>query len=180
MADALQATQKWVWDVVVGHNFCPFAKKEVLNQSIYYHVSPATQIDQALQVLLDEIQRLEQHPEIETSILIYQQGFAEFDNYLELLDMANLLLAQSGYDGIFQLASFHPDYCFEGEDEADAANYTNRAPYPCLHLLREEGMSRATSKYPDPEGIPQRNIDYARQLGTEKLMQQLADCKSSN
>jgi len=176
MTDAVQATKNWVWDIVVGHNFCPFAKKEVLNQSIYYGLSHTCEVEEALQHLLDEVQKLEQQPQIETTLLIYDKGFKQFDDYLVLLDMANLLLAQSGYTGIFQLASFHPDYCFEGEPESDPANYTNRAPYPCLHLLREDGMSKATSKYTDPEGIPQRNIDYARELGLEKLQQQLANC----
>ena len=83
--------------------------------------------------------------------------------------MANSLMSQGGYAGIYQLASFHPDYCFEGEDKNDPANYTNRSPYPILHILRESSIEAVLKRYPEPESIPENNIAKARELGSSFL-----------
>jgi hypothetical protein len=86
-----------------------------------------------------------------------------------MVDLANVLIEQGGYRGIYQLATFHPDYCFEGEEESDPANYTNRSPYPILHLLRESSIEAVLKRYPAPESIPLNNIAKARELGTNYL-----------
>ena len=165
----IHQTQNWVRSVIVGLNFCPFAKRELERQSIHYQVSDNADLEACLHELIDECQRLDKHPEIETTLLIFAKGHHAFDDYLHLVELANALLIQQGYEGKYQLASFHPDYCFEGENETDAANYTNRSPYPMLHLIREASLEKALDNYPDPESIPERNIALARSKGLVEM-----------
>ena len=167
-------TKQWLEEIIVGMNFCPFAKKELVSNTIHYYVSNQGQTKLALEEVIEQCRYLEQHDEIETSLIIFNKGFKNFDKYLELLDYANDLLADSGYEGIFQLASFHPDYCFEGEDIDDAANYTNRSPYPIIHILREESLERVLNVYKNPEEIPENNIEIAREKGSEFFRKVLA------
>ena len=116
------------------------------------------------------------HPEVQTSLLIYPYGLESFDAYLDFLAIAEELLQVQAYEGIFQLASFHPQYCFDGALLDDPANYTNRSPYPMLHLLRESSLEKALANYPEPEKIPQHNIALTRQLGLATLEKLLNDC----
>jgi hypothetical protein len=102
---------------------------------------------------------------IETSFLIFPRAFSKFDDYLYLLSLAESFLKKKGYEGVYQVASFHPLYLFAGSDENDPANYTNRSIYPMLHLLREESIDKALENYNDPENIPERNINFAREKG---------------
>lgn len=159
-------TKKWILDVVIGCNFCPFAAKEVKQGTVRYHVEEDDDLNACLQVFLNECELLDTNPEIETTIIILPIGFDEFEDYLDLVEAAEEILEENGYEGTYQVASFHPHYCFEGEDPEDASNFTNRSPYPMLHILREESVERALERYPDAEGIPQRNIDFARTKGS--------------
>lgn len=159
-------TKKWILDVVIGCNFCPFAAKEVKQGTVRYHVEEDDDLNACLQVFLNECELLDANPEIETTIIILPIGFDEFEDYLDLVEAAEEILEENGYEGTYQVASFHPHYCFEGEDPEDASNFTNRSPYPMLHILREESVERALERYPDAEGIPQRNIDFARTKGS--------------
>ena len=163
----IKATRYWLEHTVIGFNFCPFAKREFVRQSIRYWVSDADKIEQALEDLLTSISELEQDASIETTLVILPKGFADFEDYLDLLDMANELLAMQELEGVFQLASFHPDYCFEGQLKHDPANYTNRSPYPMLHLLREASIEMALEFVDDPDSIPERNVELAREKGAE-------------
>ena len=165
MHPAIVQTKQWLEEIVIGLNFCPFAKKEFVNDTIHYQVSASGQIKAALQELSLQYQYLSEHDELETTLVIFSSGFRQFERYLDLVDYANELLVTSGYEGVFQLASFHPDYCFEGEDLDDAANYTNRSPYPTLHLIREKSMARVLSVYQQPEEIPENNIKLAHDKG---------------
>ncbi|NQY62134.1 MAG: DUF1415 domain-containing protein, partial [Alteromonadaceae bacterium] len=160
-------TKQWIEEIIVGLNFCPFAKKELVADSIHYFVSKQGQTKFALEEVMEQCRYLQQHEELETSLVIFKTGFKDFNKYLELLDYANDLLADTGYEGIFQLASFHPEYCFEGEDIDDAANYTNRSPYPIIHILREESLERVLNVYKNPEEIPDDNIEFAREKGSD-------------
>ncbi|MCK5917064.1 MAG: DUF1415 domain-containing protein [Cocleimonas sp.] len=169
----IKSINNWLENIVIKHNFCPFAKKELLRNSIRYYVSEADNTEDALHHLMDELIFLDQHPETETTLLIIPEGFNDFDDFLDLVEIANALLEECHYRGIYQLANFHPDYCFQGSDNNDPANYTNRAPYPVLHLIRERSLERAVANHPDPEGIPERNIAYARELGLERLQSEL-------
>ena len=163
--DVIQSIRTWLSDIIIGHNFCPFAKREFERDSIAYPICESITLEDATNQFLTELQNLERNNQIETSLLIFSLGFSDFDEYLDLVTMAQALIDRGGYGGKFQLASFHPDYCFEGESHDDLSNYTNRSPLPILHILRESSLDRVLRTYPDPENIPQRNIAKAQQLG---------------
>ncbi|TNE78708.1 MAG: DUF1415 domain-containing protein, partial [Gammaproteobacteria bacterium] len=133
----VESTRKWVEDVVVGYNLCPFAKRELVRNRVRFVVSEATTEDELLRDLHAELHRLDDEPEIETTLLIHPHALTDFGAYNDFLDAADGLLAFLEMDGIYQIASFHPDYQFEGTDPEAAENYTNRSPFPMLHLLRE-------------------------------------------
>lgn len=161
----IEQTRKWITDVVIACNFCPFAAREVKRNSIHYQVETATSIENCLTAFLQECKRLDEQPEIETTLLILPHAFREFKQYLHLLGLAEQLLKKKGYEGIYQVASFHPDYRFAQAPADDPANYTNRSVYPMLHLLREASIEAALKRYADPDSIPARNIDFARNKG---------------
>ncbi|MDH5485645.1 MAG: DUF1415 domain-containing protein [Gammaproteobacteria bacterium] len=169
-------TKKWLTDVIIGFNFCPFAKREFDQGKIRFSVIRERQLEHCLQSLVDECIGLDRDIETETTLLIFPDTLSSFDDFLDFVEMANELLIEQGYEGTYQLANFHPDYCFAGSDEQDAANYTNRSPYPMLHIIREASLEIALQSYPDPEQIPQRNIERARKTGLEKMQQLLANC----
>ena len=161
----VEQTKKWITDVVIGCNFCPFAAKVVKQQTVFYKVETSTAINICLESFLQEVTRLDNDETIETSFLIFPDTFKSFNDYLNLVSVAEKLLKQYKYDGIYQLASFHPQYRFAGAPEDDAANYTNRSVYPMLHLLRESSIDKALEHYKDPENIPVQNIHFAREKG---------------
>ena len=167
-------TKKWITDVVVGCNFCPFAAKEVKQNTIHYQIEAATEIKTCLDSFIQECARLDKDSNIQTTLLIFPNAFQKFDDYLELVSLAETLLVKKGYEGIYQVASFHPDYRFADSTDNDAANYTNRSVYPMLHLLREEQIEQALLHYANPEQIPERNVSFARQKG-EVYMKALRD-----
>ncbi|MFM6987903.1 MAG: DUF1415 domain-containing protein [Arenimonas sp.] len=162
--NAIPATADWIESVVVAHNFCPFAKRELRRDSVRYALAEGG-ADAALAAVLAECRHLDADTGTETTLLILPDGFDDFEEYLDLAAMAEDLLAEHGYEGVYQVASFHPDYRFADSDVDDAANYTNRSPYPMLHLLREDSLSRAIDAYPDVDAIPDANIAKARALG---------------
>jgi len=161
----IEQTKKWINKVVIGCNFCPFAAHVVKQQSIHYQVEESTDAAVCLETLLKEAERLDEEEHIETSFIIFPNSFSSFNEFLNLVSVAEDLLIQSDYEGIYQLASFHPAYQFAGSTLDDAANFTNKSVYPMLHLLREASIDIALENYTDPEGIPDRNIDFAREKG---------------
>jgi hypothetical protein len=172
----IETTAKWLTSVIIAHNLCPFAKSEWDQQRIRFCVQSADNIEAILMALIDECYLLDNNTAVETSLLIYPNALTNFVDYLDFLAIAEALLIEQGYEGIYQLASFHPEYCFEGSSNADAANYTNRSPYPMLHLLRESSLSHALQFYPHPEMIPENNTRLLRQLGLATMQKLLADC----
>ena len=114
----IQQTQNWIKEVVIGCNFCPFAAKAMLKQNIRYTVLTSVNIQESLEQVAKEMLLLDDEPESETSFIIFANNFTSFSEYLLLVDKAEQLLSKTGYDGIYQLASFHPDYCFAGSDVA--------------------------------------------------------------
>jgi hypothetical protein len=171
----INQTKKWIADVVVGCNFCPFAQREVKRESIFFEVLAGSEED-VLNELTAAFLKMDAQPTIETMFLLLPQDFTSFDDYLNLVAEADLLVEESGYEGVYQVASFHPDYLFEGSSSKDAANYTNRSPYPMLHILREESVSRAVDSYPDTESIPENNIEFARKKGLAYMQSLRAAC----
>ena len=176
---AQQQTEKWLEHFIIGYNICPFAAKVVENKSLYYALDSANNEVDCLQQLIDECQRLEGDENIETTLIIYTDNFVLFDDFLDYLELANALLAAQNYEGVYQLASFHPLYCFEGVSEEDASNYTNRSPFPMLHLIREASIEKALQSFPNPESIPTRNIELMHSLGLSKLKALLMATKTA-
>lgn len=172
----IEQTNKWIKSVVIDCNFCPFAAKALFDKSIRYVVKTDISVDESLEALKAELEELENKIDIETSFIIFTNNFTDFDEYLDLVNKAEKLLTKENYDGIYQIASFHPDYCFNDSDEDDAANYTNRSIYPMLHILREESLTKALSLFPNPEEIPHKNIDFARQKGLKYMQLLRAAC----
>lgn len=167
--EIIEQTKKWIKDVVIGCNFCPFAAKEVKQNSIHYQVEKSIDKAECLQAFLNECIRLDEEDTIVTTLLIFPAAFQQFDDYLDLLADAEALLEENDYDGIYQVASFHPQYIFGNAPVNDAANYTNRSIYPMLHLLREEQIDQALERYPNPEKIPGNNINFAREKGVQYM-----------
>lgn len=161
----ISRTRKWIVDVVIGCNFCPFAANVVKQQTIFYKVETSSDLNICLDSFKNEMERLDNDVSIETSFLIFANAFEKFDDYLNLVALAEMLLKKNGYEGVYQVASFHPLYLFADSDENDPANYTNRSIYPMLHLLREESIDKALENYKSPESIPVRNINFAREKG---------------
>ena len=176
----IAATLAWLKTVIIEYSICPFAKSVVDRGSVRFSVSHDPEIESCLMNLMLECDRLDTDADIEITLLIYANAFTAFDDYLDFLELAETLLIEQGYEGVYQLASFHPDYCFDGAKLNDAANYTNRSPYPMLHLLRETSLERAIADYPHPENIPQHNIELTRELGLAKMQSLLAACYSVN
>ena len=159
-------TKKWIDIVVIGCHFCPFAAREVQRNSIYYQVEEKKDKATCLSALIKECERLDNDALIETTFLIFPDAFPSFRAYLDFLSLSNQLLKKQRYEGIYQLASFHPQYRFSGVPANDAANYTNRSPYPMLQLLREESIEKALAYYAgSAKEIPERNIRFAREKG---------------
>lgn len=174
---ARQQIANWVRSFIVKYNICPFARPDLDADNMRYCVVDTQDLEQVLMALVQECVFMDANPQINTSLFIIPEGFEQFDDYLDLLDIATALLAAQGYEGTYQLASFHPDYCFEGEDEADAANYTNRAPLPVLHIIRESALAEALAGYQDPEAIPERNIQFTRRKGANFFELILQKCR---
>jgi len=169
-------TVNWIKSVVIGCNFCPFAAKAMLRKSIRYVVLPEVTLESSLEAFVEELRYLDRTDDIETTLVIFPNHFADFEQYLDLVELAEALAADQGYEGIYQVASFHPDYCFAGSDNDDPANYTNRSIYPMLHILREDSITNVLENFPDPEGIPQRNIDFAQRKGLAYMQVLRAAC----
>jgi uncharacterized protein len=134
-------------------------------QSVHFKVETSTALNECLNSVLVELSRLDADREVETSFLIFQNTFVQFDDFLHMLSLAEKLLKESGYEGIYQMASFHPLYRFADSKQDDPADYTNRSIYPMLHFLREESIDKALEHYSSPENIPAQNVDFARKKG---------------
>ena len=166
MVEIIAQTKNWIKEVVVGCNFCPFAAKELKQDTVHYEVSAAVDIKAAKAIFLAECERLDKHDGIATTMIIFPDTFPVFLDYLDLVDAVEKTLRQKGYEGIYQVASFHPLYQFANTALEDAENYTNRSIYPMLHILREAQIEKALLNFPDPQSIPERNIHFAREKGT--------------
>ena len=174
--EIIQSVRQWVETFVVGMNLCPFAKRELVKKRVRFVTTAATTAEQLLQVLQTELELLNADPSVETTLLIHPAVLQDFYDFNDFLDCADSLLVDMELEGIYQVASFHPDYQFGGTRSGDAENYTNRAPYPVLHLLREESLERVIADYPDVDDIPERNIELMNSLGQDKLQALLKSC----
>ena len=172
----IKSVAHWVDSVVVDLNLCPFAKRELINNRVRFAVTDAESEEQLLVALQAELELLDIDASVETSLLIHPNLLEDFGDYNQFLNLIDGLLIEMQFDGVFQVASFHPKYQFAGTDPDDAENFTNRSPYPLLHILREDSLERAIAVHPDIDQVPVRNIELMNRLGTKKLESLLAHC----
>lgn len=177
--EAAQAVRRWVETVVVGLNLCPFAQRELVNDRVRFAVTEATSEDQLSTALSNELALLQRSPSIETTLLIHPLVLDDFGAYNQFLNRVDRLLWQLNLEGVYQVASFHPQYQFAGTAPDDAENHTNRSPYPVLHLIREDSIARALQVFSGAEEIPTRNIRLMNDLGKEKLQALMQACFGS-
>lgn len=165
----LQDTQAWVEKAVIGLNLCPFAKAVQVQGKVRYVVSAATTVEDLLYELAAELNHLHDTPpeQTDTTLLIHPRVLTDFLDYNDFLEAADALVADIGLEGELQVASFHPQYQFEGTEPDDITNFTNRSPYPTLHLLREDSIDRAVAAFPNPESIFDTNMETLEKLGLE-------------
>lgn len=171
MHEAEARTRQWMDEAVIGLNLCPFAAAPARRGQVRIAVCELADEEEAAGVALDELERLwDAEPEvIATTLIVYTAAFRELD---ELLDVAGWLegcIEQVGLSGEVQVATFHPEYLFEGEAAEGLSHWTNRAPYATLHLIREDDLSAAIARHPDPEGIPAANIQTLERLGADRV-----------
>jgi len=172
----IESTRRWVESVVVDLNLCPFASKALIDNRVRFSVSEAVTEEQLLDELQVELSLLDHEPTIETTLLIHPGVLQEFDHYNQFLDKADRLLEILQLQGVYQVASFHPDYRFADTNRDDVENFTNRSPYPALHLIREDSLERALAEFPDADQIPARNIALMENLGRQKLITLMQAC----
>jgi hypothetical protein len=160
-------TRNWLEKAVIGLNLCPFAKPAYAADRIRYTVSAARSEQALLADLERELETLAEAPPsgLETTLLIHPYVLGDFLDYNDFLEVADAAVTALDLEGIIQVASFHPDYQFADTAPEDIGNFTNRAPYPTLHLLREDSIERAIESHPDTDGIFERNIETMRKLG---------------
>ena len=172
--------RRWVESVVVALNLCPFAKRVLLQEQIRFVVTEANTEEQLLADLQDELTLLVNDSTVETTLLILPGLMQEFSDYNQFLGYADDLLIQMDLEGVYQVASFHPQYQFDGTETGDVENFTNRSPYPMLHLIREQSLDRALANYPDADQIPLLNIERMKGLGKDRLIELMQACFDTN
>jgi uncharacterized protein len=165
----IAATQFWLEKAVIGLNLCPFAKAVHVKKQIRYVVSSATTPEALLEELMNELRTLQDtDPEkIDTTLLIHPYVLSDFLDFNDFLDTVDIVVAEPEFNDEFQVASLHPHYQFAGTAPDDIENYTNRSPYPTLHLLREASVDRAVAAFPDADQIVDNNIETMKNLGHE-------------
>lgn len=170
-ARAEARTRRWLAEFVVGLNLCPFARPLLESPQLRISVCSESHPASLQRSLLSELDLIQSVPEsdIATSLLVFTGALSNFDDYLDFLAIAQDLLGDAGLEGLVQLASFHPDYQFEGEADDAPSHFSNRSPYPTIHLIREDMLERVLVDFPDPEGIPGRNIATLEELGVKEL-----------
>jgi len=167
--EVVAATRTWLERAVIGLNLCPFAKQVHLHDRIRYFVSAVRSPRELLEDLMTELRALDaaDPDQCETTLLVHPHVLGDFLDYNDFLAQADDAVAELGLKGVIQVASFHPRYQFEDTGPDDIENYTNRSPYPMLHLLRESSVERAVTTYPDTTAIYRSNIETLRRLGHE-------------
>jgi len=170
-------TRHWLEQIVLGLNLCPFAGPVLKANTVYFSCCDSVTVDGIAAAILIELDRLQgsQEEDIATTLLIFSAALADFNAFWDAAALASELLEEAGLEGVIQIATFHPDYCFEGSAPDDVENYSNRSPYPMLHFIREAHLTRVLQDYPAAaEEIPENNITRLRQLGLAAVQQLVA------
>jgi len=175
----LRETQKWIDEVVVGMGFCPFASASIKAGGLRLELCATTEVEDLCRLLVDELVFLQSQKgeTYDSTLLVHPNLLSDFAVFNEFLGMCEDILAGLSLEGVFQIASFHPRYCFADADENDVGNYTNRSPYPMLHILREASVTEAVADHVDPAGIPQKNIQKLTTLSVAEMEAMLQGCR---
>ena len=175
----LRATQKWIDEVVVGLGFCPFASASIKAGGLRLELCATTEVEDLCRLLVDELVFLQSQKgeTYDSTLLVHPNLLSDFAVFNEFLGMCEDILAGLSLEGVFQIASFHPRYCFADADENDVGNYTNRSPYPMLHILREASVTLAIADYTDPAGIPEKNLQKLTTLSVAEMEAMLQGCR---
>jgi hypothetical protein len=167
LRDPVAETRRWIERAVIGLNLCPFAKAVYVKEQVRFVLSDASTPEALLEELVEELLLLRDTAadQIDTTLIIHPDVLTDFLDYNDFLDNADAAVEALDLQGILQVASFHPDYQFAGAAPDDIGHYTNRSPYPTLHLLREDSVERAVAAFPDPDVIVERNLQTLQKLG---------------
>jgi hypothetical protein len=166
-----EQVRAWLDDFVVGLNLCPFARPVVASKALRISICDSGDLQQVAESFVAELELIQQSSEsaIATTLLVLPNALNDFEQYLSFIENAETLIDEIGLCGTIQLASFHPDYQFEGEPADSASHFSNRSPFPLIHFLREDMMERVLENFPNPEQIPQRNIETLEAMGREDV-----------
>ena len=166
-----QHIRDWLQTFIVELNLCPFARPVVASDGLRIEICESADLDQLHRAFLIELDLIQQssEQEIATTLFVMPNALVDFDEYLMFVDNAEALIEELGLDGTIQLASFHPEYLFDGEAENSASHFSNRSPYPVIHFLREDMLSAALEEFPNPEQIPLRNISTLEKIGRAEI-----------
>lgn len=164
-----QLTRRWVENLVIGLNLCPFAKSVYVKEQVKIHITPTQDEDELTQLLIQLLQELALTPaeQIDTTLLVVPNMFESFYDFNDYMELADKVLERLNLVGEIQIANFHPQFQFAGTELNEMGNYTNRSPYPILHLIREASIDRAVSQFPDASVIFERNIALMEKLGPD-------------
>jgi hypothetical protein len=176
-AEYINQFKRWVSDFIVDLNVCPFARREVVQESIRYTLIRFDDDDDFYAAFSEELRTLDENAGIETTLILLPQLQNDFAAFLNQAGFAQQILHLNGYDGVYQVANFHPNYVFADSVPDDAANFTNRSPCPALHLLREASLTRVIRAHKNAEQIPEDNIYRLRDIGFAELAARLTRIK---
>ncbi len=167
----IEKTKNWLEKVVIGLNLCPFAKHPFKSDKIRYVVHKGKDLNVLSEILVAELRNLAAADAVtlETTLIIIPDTLFDFEDYLNYVDFSEQILEELDLEGVIQVASFHPLYQFDGTKAEDVENYTNRSPYPILHLLKESSVSWAVDNFPDVDDIPEKNIKTMKKLGIDSI-----------
>ena len=167
----IEKSKAWVERFVIGLQLCPFAQQPYEKGQVRFEVCFEKKMEQQLAAFWKEIELLinTSKEKISNIILIYPNGVSDFEKYLDLYEIAEQLLSEHKLNKKFQLASFHPNYQFAGTSKNDISNYTNRSPFPFIHILRVREVEAAIKSYPNIEGVPIRNIERMKKMGLAEI-----------
>jgi len=177
--NSIETTKKWVELFIIKNNFCPFAAKPFQQNTIRYFSTDSKKNTEIVDDLISELIKIRDSnaEEVETTLLILTECLIDFDEYNQFLDIVDEILEEMDLTGEFQVASFHPDYCFADLTPDDVRNYTNRSPYPMFHLIREKSVESARITYPNIELIPENNMAVLLKMGLKSVFELLSRIK---
>lgn len=174
--EIINRTLCWIKTFIIEYTICPFSSHVIKHESLAMSLSTESSKKSCYAELIHVIETLENNSSIETALILFPTYFSDFYDYLDFANRAEQILIKRGYEGMYQLATFHPEYCFADANPDDVTNYTNRSPYPMLHILRETSIDTAIEFYGNTEQIPLNNINKLRDMGFAQVQEIVERC----